>query len=217
VSRAAARTVSLLGSDGLPPTSMDYWEDTVSSVTLGIAAPLRAGLRAAADLARSLGHAADARAWSAAGARLSRAIQAGFGATGYQRTPSASSGADAAVTFLGPPFSAAGPGVRRAVAAAARQLTLPNGGIQPGSAWPGDPGEAWTPETGFFALYDAASGDRAGAARWLRWLAGHRTASGSLPEQVNSRGQPASVAPLAWTDAIVLLTMTAERHPLPMP
>ena len=39
----------------------------------------------------------------------------------------------------------------------------------------------------------------------------------SLPEQVNARGQPASVAPLAWTDAIVLLAMTAERHRLPMP
>jgi glucoamylase len=34
---------------------------------------------------------------------------------------------------------------------------------------------------------------------------------------VKADGQPASVAPLAWTDAIVLLAMTAERHPLPVP
>jgi GH15 family glucan-1,4-alpha-glucosidase len=217
VRRAAAATASLLGSDGLPPVSMDYWEDRVSSVTLGIAAPLYTGLRAAADLARSLGFAADASRWSAAARRLGHGIQASFGATDYQRTPDGSSGADAAVTFLGPPFSAAGSGVRQAVASAARQLTLPNGGIVPGSAWAGDPDEAWTPETGFFALYDAASGNRAGADRWLSWLVAHRTAAGSLPEQVNADGRPASVAPLGWTDAIALLAMTALRHPLPMP
>jgi hypothetical protein len=97
--------------------------------------------------------------------------------------------------------------------AAARQLTLPNGG----SAWGGAAGEAWTAETAFFALYDAACGDHAGAGHWLDWLAAHRTGYGSLPEQVNARGQPASVAPLAWTDAIVLLALVAQRHPLPMP
>jgi glucoamylase len=58
---------------------------------------------------------------------------------------------------------------------------------------------------------------RCGARHWLGWLAAHRTSSGALPEQVNAAGQPASVAPLAWTDAITLLAMTAERQPLPMP
>lgn len=217
VRRAATTTLSLLGRDGLPPASMDYWEDRVSSVTLGITAPLLAGLRAAASLAGSLGQAADERAWSAGAARLARAIRASFGATGYQRTPAASSGADAAVTFLGPPFAVAGPRVRAAVAITARRLTLANGGIVPGTAWPGDPGEAWTPETAFFALYDAASGNRSGAGHWLGWLAAHRTAYGSLPEQVNADGRPASVAPLAWTDAIVLLAATAEAHRLPQP
>ena len=218
VHRAAARTTSLLTDHGLTP-SWDYWEDRVSSssVTLGTAAPLLAGLHAAAHLAATLGQAADARQWAAAAAKLSRSIAVRFGPAGYQRTPDASSGADAAVTFLGPPFAIAGPGVRRAVAVSVQRLTLGNGGIVPGTAWPGDPDEAWTPETGFFALYDAASGDRTAAGRWLRWLARHRTVYGSLPEQVNADGQPASVAPLAWTDAIVLLTMTAERRPLPVP
>jgi glucoamylase len=217
VRRAADATVARLGPGGLPPASMDYWEDPVSSVTIGTAAPLLAGLRSAASLAGLLGDHGDAARWSAAAARLAAGIRTGFGATGYQRTQARGSGADAAVTFLGPPFGAAAPPVRRAVAATARQLTLANGGVQPGSVWAGDPGEAWTPETGFFALYDAASGDRAGAARWLAWLAAHRTAVGSLPEQVNADGQPASVAPLAWTDAIALLAMTAERRALPVP
>jgi glucoamylase len=217
IQRAADATVARLGRGGLPPVSMDYWEDRVSAVTIGIAAPLYTGLRAAADLARARGDSGDARRWSAAAHRLGAAIQARFGATGYQRTPAPGSGADAAVTFLGPPFTPATPVVRRAVTAAARTLTLANGGIEPGQAWPGTPGEAWTPETAFFALYDAACGDQAGAASWLSWLAAHRTASGALPEQVNAAGQPASVAPLAWTDAITLLAMTAERQRLPMP
>jgi glucoamylase len=218
VRRAAARTASFLSDNDLTP-SMDYWEDEVSSssVTLGTAAPLLTGLRAAARLATALGQAGYAQHWTSAAAQLGRSIQTRFGPTGYQRTPTASSGADAAVTFLGPPFAVASAGVRRAVAVSVRRLTLANGGIVPGTAWPGDPDEAWTPETGFFALYDAASGDRAAANRWLNWLAAHRTVYGSLPEQVNADGQPASVAPLAWTDAIVLLTLTADQHPLPVP
>jgi glucoamylase len=217
VHEAADTTAALLGRDGLPPVSLDYWEDRVSSVTLGTAAPLCTGLRAAADLARALDHAGDAGRWSAAARRLDHAIRVSFGASGYQRTPDPSSGADAAVTFLGPPFYPAAPAVRRAVAATARRLTLPNGGIAPGSAWGGAAGEAWTAETAFFALYDTDSGDHAGADHWLDWLAAHRTGYGSLPEQVNARGQPASVAPLAWTDAIVLLALAAQRHPLPTP
>jgi GH15 family glucan-1,4-alpha-glucosidase len=66
-------------------------------------------------------------------------------------------------------------------------------------------------------LSDAASGHRAAAVRWLAWLAGHRTTAGEIPEQVGARGQPVSVAPLAWTDAIVLLTLSALAHPLPVP
>ena len=217
VQDAADTTAALLGRGGLPPASLDYWEDRVSAVTLGIAAPLLTGLRAAADLARALDRADDAGRWSAAARRLERAIRVSFGPAGYQRTPDPASGADAAVTFLGPPFSPAADPVRRAVAATARRLTLPNGGIVPGSAWGGAAGQAWTAETAFFALYDADSGDHAGADRWLDWLAAHRTGYGSLPEQVNARGQPASVAPLAWTDAIVLLALAAQRHPLPMP
>jgi GH15 family glucan-1,4-alpha-glucosidase len=51
----------------------------------------------------------------------------------------------------------------------------------------------------------------------LSWLAAHRTRLGELPEQVNSRGRAASVAPLAWTDAIVLLALADQAHPLPVP
>lgn len=216
VSAAAGAAARSLTSGGLPAASMDYWEDSVE-VTLGTAAPLLTGLRAAADIARVLGHPAAARSWAVAAARLSRAIQAEFGRYGYHRLPRDRSGDDAAVTFLGPPFAAAGPAVTRAVLRSYGALRLPHGGVLPGSAFPGNRTVAWTAETAFFALYLAGAGDHARSAAILSWLAAHLTSLGSLPEQVNARGRPVSVAPLAWTDAVVLLALIAQRRPLPIP
>jgi glucoamylase len=217
VTRAADAAVRSLSGDGLPGPAMDYWEDSLQ-VTLGTAAPLLAGLRAAADLAADISGAAaarDGRRWAAAADRLASAITAAFGRTGYQRTPAAGSGADAAVTFLGPPFAVPGPRVLRAAGAAQRALTVPGGGLRPGTAWPGTPDVAWTAETAFFALFDAATGQHARATALLTWLAAHRTRLGSLPEQVNSAGQPAAVAPLSWADAATLLALLAQAGRLP--
>jgi glucoamylase len=209
VTKAADAAASSLTSDGLPVPAMDYWEDSVS-VTLGTAAPLLAGLRSAASLAATLGDSVHQSYWESAADRLSAAITATFGRTGYQRTPSAGSGADAAVTFLGPPFAKPGQAVLAAAKAAQRELTEPNGGLKPGAAWRGAAGEAWTPETAMFALFDVGTGQSAAGQQLLSWLAAHRTSLGELPEQVNAAGDPVSVAPLAWTDAIVLLTLLAE-------
>jgi glucoamylase len=217
VVRAADADVGALTRDGLPGPAMDYWEDS-DQVTLGTAAPLLAGLRAAADLAAKVGSAtaaSDARRWAAAVTRLATAITRTFGQNGYQRTPSAGSGADAAITFLGPPFAVPDAAVRQAARSAQRALTVPNGGLRPGTDWPGTPDVAWTPETAFFALFDAATGQHGPAAALLAWLAAHRTTLGSLPEQVNSAGQPAAVAPLAWTDAVTLLALLAQAGSLP--
>jgi glucoamylase len=217
VVRAADADVRSLTGDGLPGPAMDYWEDSVE-VTLGTAAPLLVGLRAAADLAADVGGTAatsDGRHWAAAAVRLARAIAATFGRTGYQRALSPGSGADAAVTFLGPPFAAPGAAVLRAARSAQQALTVPNGGLRPGKNWPGTPDVAWTPETAFFALFDASTGQHGKAGVLLAWLAAHRTKLGSLPEQVNSAGQAASVAPLAWTDAVTLLALLAQSAPLP--
>jgi GH15 family glucan-1,4-alpha-glucosidase len=216
VSAAAAAAARSLRADGLPGPAMDYWEDS-DTVTLGTAAPLLAGLRSAASLAAALGDTGQERRWAAAAARLGAAITARFGRYGYHRLPRDRSGADAAVTFLGPPFAAAAAPVTRAARAAQAALTLPGGGLLPGAAWPGTPGVAWTPETAMFALLRAASGDQRGTSAILSWLAAHRTRLGELPEQVSASGQPVSVAPLGWTDAIVLLALVARRHPLPVP
>jgi len=228
VTKAADAAIASLASDGLPEAAMDYWEDKPIQVTLGTAAPLLAGLRAAADLAGQLasngtGTAAAQRAswvseqvrWAQAADRLSAAISATFGKTGYQRTASARSGADAAVTFLGPPFATPDSAVLAAASAARVALAEPNGGLRPGAAWHGAAGVAWTPETAMFALFDAGTGQDAAARQLLGWLTAHRTSLGEFPEQVAPDGKPVSVAPLAWTDAIVLLTFLAQSGQLP--
>ncbi len=243
VRRAAGAAIAALTPGGLPLPSPDYWEDRVTQPTIGTAAPLLAGLHAAIRLAASLDDVSDARRWGPSATRLDRATETAF-KPDFDRFPdtiggrqawfalfgtgtgarqaglpadSVLNGPDAAVTFLGPPFEAASPAVGAAAARAARALTLPDGGILPGTTWRGDRTAAWTPATGFFALYDAASGRTAAATSWLDWLAAHRTADGALPEQVSGGGQPVSVAPLGWTCAIVLLALTALRHPLPVP
>ena len=217
VRAAADHTAASLNRSGLPPSGADYWEKRTDQMTLGTAAPLLAGLRGAADLAERTGEHAFARRWSAAAARLDQGVHRWYGAYGYQRTPSPGGGEDSAVTWLGPPFAAPDPGVGAAVRRTADRLTLPNGGILPGLDWAGDPTTAWTPETASFALYDAASGHTGQALSRLDWLAAHRTPYGSLPEKVGPDGSPASVAPLAWTGATVLLALTATERALPVP
>jgi glucoamylase len=213
--RAAANAdAASLAPDGLPAPAMDYWENSVE-VTLGTAAPLLAGLRAAADLAPLMQAGQAGRRWAAAAARLAAGIRSGFGRTGYQRRPSAASGPDAAITFLGPPLATPDRAVWLAAQEAEQDLRQPNGGLVPGVRWTGSTGVAWTAETAFFALFDAGTGQSGAAAGLLSWLAGHRTSLGELPEQVNDDGRPVAVTPLAWTDAVVLLAMLAESQHLP--
>ncbi len=214
VNAAAGAAERSLTPDGLPEPATDYWEHG-SQVTLGTAAPLLTGLRAAADIATTLGQTSASARWATAANRLATAMQASFGCYGDNRLPRDSAGPDAAITWLGPPFGPATPALERDEQAAQQALTLPSGGLLPGTDWPGNLTTAWTPETAFFALSDAETGQHAAAATLLNWLAAHRTALGELPEQVNADGRPGSVAPLAWTDAAVLLTLVAQSHALP--
>jgi glucoamylase len=206
---------------GLPSVSPDYWEVPETVLTLGTAAPLLAGISRAAGLLQHLDdHPASSRA--AAGAtRLAAAVSAGFAPDGYPRHLHAHD-PDAAVTFLLPPFSGgptstAGAGQPTSVAPGLvqqteDQLRRSNGGLAPGVNWRRD-GASWTPETALFALTAAATGDTTTATRLLDFLDGHRTTCGSLPEMVSYDGRAASVAPLAWTAAIVVLTLSRLASP----
>lgn len=208
-SRAAALR-AIDNRDGLPPASADYWEVPERRTTLATAALIRAGLAAAARLERYAGNPAAAQRSADEADRLGATISRRFGPDGYPRRLGGSArSVDLGVAFLLPPFSASvDPQVLGPFRAAAGRMERPGGGLAPGGSWRRD-GVSWTTATSSYALAAAASGDRAGAVDRLRWLQAHRTAEGSLPEKVLADGQPAAVAPLAWTAAAVILTADA--------
>ncbi|WP_119728517.1 glycoside hydrolase family 15 protein [Thermomonospora amylolytica] len=223
VRRAADHLAGSLDAEGLPPPSPDYFErdpgkeEDPRRPTLGVAAPVLTGLRAAADLAARSGWRAEAVRWGRAADRLAAAVSRTFAPYGYPRSPVENGLMDTSVTFLGPPFARPDPGVTAAVRKAADRLRLPNGGVLPGEKWSGNPDVAWTPEMALFALNAASSGRIEDALTRLDWLAEHRTELGVLPEKVDARGRPAAVAPLGWTASTVLLTLSALAGPLPIP
>ncbi|MBT2452353.1 hypothetical protein J7F03_35925 [Streptomyces sp. ISL-43] len=219
IRKAADHAAGSLRADGLPPASPDYWELMTPTANIGTAAPLLAGLNAAADLARQANRPDDAARWGRAARRLSAGISARFRPEGYQRTADGRHGRDSAITFMAPPFNAAPAGLAGELDATYRALLLPNGGLTPGN----DPkapwgGNAWTPSTAFFALAWAGTGQPAKAGQVLDWILSKRNPLGELPEKVDKQGRPSSVAPLAWTGSIAVLSLVALDGPvLPTP
>jgi glucoamylase len=221
VRAAADHAAASLGPDGLPPAGPDYWERPERAPTLGTAAAVLVGLRAAARLAGQLAggsgrELAEGRpaAWEAAAERLEQGVRRRFGPGGFQRHP-AGGGPDAAVTWLAPPFGPPDPAVERAVRTTWRRLTVAGGAV-PGRPWLGS--DPWTPATASFALAAMASGDVPAAEARLAWLLDHRTTLGAFPERVGrDDGAPRSAAPLAWTHAIVLLALVSRDRAVPTP
>jgi len=212
VAASADAITGRLDSTGQPAPSPDYWETPTDRVTLETVTASLVGLRAAAAVARRVGRAATTAAWSAAAARLTTAAAHRWAPWGYPRSLPGG-GVDAAVGLLAG-LAPDLPGLPAAVTAAGQVLRLPNGGVRPGQDWPHHDGLAWTPETAMLALGSHTT-DPAGSARWLRWLDTHRTADGALPEKVTPAGHPASVAPLGWTAALVLLSLRPALAPPP--
>ncbi|MBM7781751.1 glycoside hydrolase family 15 protein [Arthrobacter tumbae] len=197
--------------DGLPRPGQDYWELDHPEASLGLAAPLLAGLLAGADLARRVGEPALSDAAKAGATSLYRTIHPVYGRNGYQRFPSGG-GFDASVAYLLPPFISApndsteGSGIIDAWKRSLRALEQPNGGLRPGQEWP-DPDTAWTPQTALFALTAASLNQSQTAHFLLDWLDNHRTRMGSLPEKVTAMGEPAAVAPLGMVSGLVLTAL----------
>jgi GH15 family glucan-1,4-alpha-glucosidase len=191
----------------LPPPSPDYWETQERSTTLGTAATILLGLQRAAEAQRALGDLELAGQLDDRAQTLARTIAADFGPDYARYAGGAVSDRDAAIAFLLPPFQeAADPYVVRAWQEAQRCMARPAGGLAPGCGWRQD-GVSWTPETLLFALGASESGDQERANLLLRFIATHTTSLGAIPEKVLRDGSPASVAPLAWSDALLLLTL----------
>lgn len=205
--RSSAHILELIDNrDSLPPVSPDYWETSERSLTLGTAAPLLAGLQSAARLYEELGRTEEVAAAVEGAERLAAAIEERFGAKGYPRSIRGGR-SDAASAFVLPPFvDEPLAGAPEAWAASIEHMLRPAGGLAPGGTWRRD-GVSWTPETAIYALAAAHLGETERAENWLAWLDLHRTASGALPEKVLADGSPAAVAPLSWTNAVVLLTL----------
>ncbi len=205
----AAALAATAGPTGLPPASPDYWEVAERRPTLATAAVLKAGLQAAARLQTTVGDGPAAARATAGAQRLDRAVALAFGPAGFPRRLGGRAGSvDLGVALLLPPFAdEVDPAAYARYASAGPVLARPAGGLAPGGSWRRD-GVSWTPTTATWALVAAGCGDRESAVGWLRWLAAHRTAEGSLPEKVLADGRPAAVAPLAWTAAAVVLTAT---------
>lgn len=185
----------------LPPPSPDYWEVRERRLTLATAAMTAAGLHASAAAG-----VAEAAVLTRA-KEVTEAVLSEFGRRGFQRYTSGG-GPDAGVLMLLPPYLpeqvvAANPHLRSAVMNAYAAMQRPAGGVAPGAGWKRD-GISWTPQTAMFAQAYAHLGEEREAREVLRWLAHHRTAAGALPEKVLATGEPAAVAPLAWTGSLVL-------------
>jgi glucoamylase len=190
----------------LPPTSADYWETPERRVTLATCSVLLTGLRSAERL---YGATNDPRQVlvGLAGDRFERTVLDAFAADGFPRhLGGRARSVDLGVTFMLGPF--AGTGDQSALDAWRRSPTFmrrPAGGLAPGGSWRRD-GISWTPTVATYAMAAACHEPRSLAVEMLSWLDQHRTAAGSLPEKVLANGQPASVAPLAWTAAAVVIT-----------
>lgn len=209
--RSTALLEHLAGRSRLP-VSPDYWEVSETRPTLATATVLAAGLDAAATLRELANEPAAALTAARSATRLRSRITADFGPDGYPRRLGGRAGSvDLGVAFGLPPFArATDPGLLRAWRTVPRRLHRPAGGLAPGGSWHRD-GISWTNVTATAAMTDAALGDRSAAVDWLRWIDAHRTPAGSIPEKVLWDGRPASVAPLAWSAAAVVITATELR------
>lgn len=214
VRHCAALALARVGPAGLPLASPDYWETDAPRLTLGTTAALLLGLERAASLLTRIGAPGDAelgeRCRAAATRVESRAVDV-FGSAGWPReegrTPR-----DAAIAFMLPPYRQVHEydgGLRVALDLAATRMARANGGYAPGESWRND-GISWTPEVALLSgAWATGSTTRDEAARSLRWLSDHRTDGGSLPEKVVHDGTSAGPAPLAWTAALTVLTVSA--------
>jgi glucoamylase len=207
VDRSLQRLIDRTAGPGARPApSSDYWEQHETRLTLGIAAPTLAGLLAGSRLVQSTAPAQSRLAGERA-LTLRTSIAADFGTTGYSRY-AGGTGPDAAVTFVLPPYvDDPLPGAVAAAQGALTRLHEPGGGLSPGATWPRHDGISWTPETGLFLLSAAETGDVRDADTSLSWFADRAQRGGSLPEKVLPDGSAGDVAPLAWSDALVLIAM----------
>jgi glucoamylase len=199
---------SLSPRTGLPSASPDYWETKENRATLANSAILLAGLQSSARLFGHLGDADQGRRVTDIARGLEVNIARSFGPSNYSRYPGGPAReVDLGVTFLQAPFVtfSDAAATQSAWKSVPKYSARPGGGLAPGGGWRDD-GISWTSTVATYAMA-AACIDPPEALRWLGRLDRHRTSTGALPEKVLQDGSPASVAPLAWTAAAVIIAV----------
>lgn len=205
-------------SMGLPSPSFDLWEERLGIHAYSSAAVAH-GLESAARIAKVLGK--DEPRWQTAADEIRTLTVEKFWDPGRGRFVRSLSPRDdrldASILLaldlgLLPPSD---PRFRSTVEATERRLWSPAvGGV---ARYEGDeyygPENPWVVCTLWLASAHLALENRARCRELIEWVVGHATATGLLPEQVDSRtGEARSATPLVWSHATYLDLMHRYGH-----
>lgn len=196
--------------------SYDWWEEHPEERHVSTLAAMAAGLRAAADLPGIDDEAA--AGFRSSAAAMCNTLRAEADRVGYLPKWLGSSAVDASLLAVGAPFGvfeATDPAMLATVARIEAEL-VHEGGVHRYLADTYYGGGEWLLLAGFLGLQYAASGRSEAARAQLVWIAGHATAEGLLPEQVDDhllapwrraewleRWGPVAT-PLLWSHAMYL-------------
>jgi len=196
---------------GLPISSFDLWEERKGMHTYS-ACTVYAGLNGASELSRSLGDYDNANRWKEAADRIKESIQQKLYDDKLKRfrrsldDPALDSSVFA-VWYFGI-LPADNPKVVRTMEAIERELKRPSGGIARylHDSYYGYM-NSWIICTLWLSQWHSAVGNLEKALELLDWCAAHAHPSGLMPEQVDNKGRPLSVLPLAWSHSAYLLAV----------
>jgi GH15 family glucan-1,4-alpha-glucosidase len=196
---------------GLPISSFDLWEERKGVHTYS-ACTVYAGLKGAYELSRSLGDYDNANRWKDAAARIKESILTKLydeRLEHFRRSlddPTLDSSVFA-VWYFGvlPPDD---PRVFQTMEAIERELKRPSGGI---ARYLHDNYfgymNSWIICTLWLSEWHSAVGNLNRALELLDWCASHAHPASLLPEQVDDKGRPLSVLPLAWSHSAYVLAV----------
>lgn len=196
---------------GLPISSFDLWEERKGVYTYS-ACTVYAGLTGAYELSRSLGDYDNADIWKKASDRIRKSILEKLYDKKLKRFRRAldDSTLDSSV-FAVWYFGILPPDDHRVVQtmeAIERELKRPSGGI---ARYLHDTYfgymNSWIICTLWLSQWHSAIGNLDQALKLLEWCADHAYPTGFLSEQVDDRGKPLSVLPLAWSHSAYILAV----------
>lgn len=216
---AANYLVKAINSEtGLPISSFDLWEERKGVHTYS-ACTVYAGLKGAGELSRTLGDYDNANIWNCAAEKIKESIlkklyDEKLGRFRCSLNDPTLDSSVFAVWYFGilPPDD---PKVFRTMKAIEKELKRPSGGI---ARYLHDNYfgymNSWIICTLWLSQWYSAVGKLDKALELLNWCASHAHPAGLMPEQVDDKGRPLSVLPLAWSHSAYVLAVLDYLHAL---